>query len=124
LWSLWLLDILGEAVTEPTKVYGLDDSLEFGKHKGELLIDVIHNDWKWVEWAISESEHFFCDINAVAGERKRTIKRLHPDDILTFGKYRGQTVRDVFENDANYIAWLIANSIDFVIELDELKHLI
>ena len=49
-----LLDILGEPTCEPTKVYGIDDKLEFGKHKGKTLFEVVHCDWKWVRWAISE----------------------------------------------------------------------
>jgi uncharacterized protein (DUF3820 family) len=115
-----LLDILGEPTATPTKIYGLNDILEFGKHKGELLIDVIHNDWRWVEWAIEESQHFFCDVNAVIGERKKVIKKLYPDDVITFGKYKGKTIKQIFENDSNYILWLIENSKDLIIDLDEL----
>ena len=55
-----LLDILGEQTDKPTKIYALDDTLEFGKHKGKTLREVIKGDWSWVEWAIDQSEHFFC----------------------------------------------------------------
>ena len=60
-----LLDILGEQTDKPTKIYALDDTLEFGKHKGKTLREVIKEDWSWVEWAIDQSEHFFCDIDDV-----------------------------------------------------------
>lgn len=118
-----LLDILGEPTAEPTKIYGLNDTLDFGKHKGETLQEVIHNDFGWVEWAISNSEHFFCDIEAVTEERKKTIKRLHPEDVITFGKYKGQTIQYIYKNDVNYLMWLIDNTNDFIINISELKEL-
>lgn len=63
---------------------------------------------------------FFCDVNAVIGERKKVIKKLYPDDVITFGKYKGKTIKQIFENDSNYILWLIENSKDLIIDLDEL----
>lgn len=115
-----LLDILGEPTSEPTKVYGIDDKLEFGKHKGKPLFEVVHCDWKWVRWAISESEHFFCDIDEVLKEREKDIRTLKPDDKLGFGKYNGKTIQEVFSIDPNYLMWLNENSEDFVIDLSEL----
>ena len=116
-----LLDILGEATYEPTKVYGLDDKLEFGKHKGKTLFEVIHGDWKWLKWAISESEHFFCDIDDVIKEREKDIRVLSPSDKLNFGKYKGKTIQEVFAEDSNYLLWLSENSEDFVINFSELN---
>ena len=116
-----LLDILGEATCEPTKVYGLDDKLEFGKHKGKTLFEVIHGDWKWLKWAISESEHFFCDIDDVIKEREKDIRVLSPSDKLNFGKYKGKTIQEVFAEDSNYLLWLSENSEDFVINFSELN---
>jgi hypothetical protein len=31
-------------------------------------------------------------------------------DVLTFGKYRGKTLEEVSETNANYILWLIENT--------------
>ena len=115
-----LLDILGEPKCEPTKVYGLDDKLEFGKHKGKTLLEVIHGDWKWLKWAISDSEHFFCDIDEVIREREKDIQVLNPSDKLNFGKYKGKTIQEVFTEDLNYLLWLRENSEDFVINFSEL----
>lgn len=115
-----LLDIIGEPTSEPTKVYGIDEKLEFGKHKGKPLFEVVHCDWKWVRWAISESEHFFCDIDEVLKEREKDIRILKPDDKLGFGKYNGKTIQEVFSIDPNYLMWLNENSEDFVIDLSEL----
>ena len=118
--SWMLVDILGEPTTEPVKVYSLDDILESGKHKGETLKEVISKDWKWVEWAAVDSEHFYFDIDAVREERERTIKRLLPDDVLPFGKYKGQTIRQIYENDAKYLRWVMDNTSDYIIDLSEL----
>jgi hypothetical protein len=115
-----LLDILGEPTTEPIKVYGLNDVLDFGKHKGKTLQEVISSDWGWIEWAADYSDRFYFDIDAVIEERKKTIKKLLPDDVITFGKYKGQTIRYIFDNDKNYLRWLIENTTDFIIDLSSL----
>ena len=116
-----ILDILGEPTTEPVKVYGLDDVLETGKYKGKTLKEIISSDWKWVEWAAFDSDYLYFDIDAIIEERKKTIKRLHPEDVITFGKYKGQTIRYIYEKDVNYLRWLMENTSDFIIEVDELK---
>lgn len=118
-----LLDILGEPTAEPTKVYGLKDFLDFGKYKGETLETIIHNDFNWVEWAINNSEHFFCDIDAVTEERKKDIRVLNPEDTLPFGKYMGQTLRSVFSIDPSYISWLSERTSDYIIDLNALHKL-
>lgn len=112
-----LLDILGEQTSEPTKVYELSDILEFGKHKGKTLQSIIQNDFQWVEWAIRNSEHFFCNIDAVIEERKRTIKKITSDDVLPFGKYKGKKIGEVKEIGPTYLNWLKENSSDFIIEV-------
>ena len=114
------MDILGEPTTEPVKVYGLNDVLETGKHQGKTLKEVISTDWKWVEWAAEDSDCFYFDIDALIEERKKTIKKLFPDDVITFGKYKGQTIRYIFDNDKNYLRWLIENTTDFIIDLSSL----
>ena len=116
-----LLDILGDATAEPTRVYGLDDVLEIGMHKGKTLKEVIHNDWGWVKWASMHTEHFFFDIDAVMEERKNNIKILHPDDVLTFGKYNGKAIKDIATEDMGYLRWLDDKSEDFIISFKELR---
>ena len=116
-----LLDILGEQTDKPTKIYALDDTLEFGKHKGKTLREVIKEDWSWVEWAIDQSEHFFCDIDDVMKEREATIKVLSADDVLTFGKYKGKTLREIHSENSNYLIWVSQNTNDFVIDFNSLN---
>ena len=115
-----LLDILGEPTSEPAKIYGLNDVvLDFGKHKGKSLAEVIHSDWNWVKWAIEESERFFCDMDDVENERAKDIKVLRSADVLDFGKYKGKTVREIFQEDFNYLIWLNENSENVVVDMTE-----
>ena len=116
-----LLDILGEPTCEPTKIYELNDELEFGKYKGKALIDVIHSDWGWVKWAICESDHFFCNIDEVEKERLKDVRILKSDDKLNFGKFKGKTIREVFIENPNYLAWLSQHSENFVIDFSDLQ---
>ena len=115
-----LLDILGEPTTAPIKVYGLDDVLESGKHTGKTVKEVVSTDWKWIKWAACDSEYLYFDIDAIIEEREKTIKRLQPEDLLPFGKYKGKTIKYVYENDESYLAWLMKNTNDFIIDIDAL----
>lgn len=115
-----LLDILGEPTTEPIKVYGLNDVFETGKYQGKTIKELVSTDWKWVEWAAFDSDHFYFDIDAIIEERKKTIKVLLPDDVIPFGKYKGQTIRYIFDNDKNYLGWLMENTSDFIIDISSL----
>ena len=116
-----LLDILGEQTDKPAKIYVLDDVLEFGKHKGKILRNVIKDDWGWVKWAIDCSEYFFCDIEDVISERKKTIKVLSSDDKLEFGKYKGKTLREIYTEDPDYLIWLSQETNDFIINFNDLN---
>lgn len=116
-----LLDILGEQTAEPTKIYGLDDVLEFGKHKGDNVRDVLKHDAQWVKWAINNSEHFFCDLDDIQKEYEKNVKIMKPEDLLPFGKYKGKTFKFVFENDFQYLLWLSDKSSDFIIDFEALK---
>lgn len=117
-----LLDILGEATAEPTKLYGINDILEKGKYKGLTVAEVIHKDWQWIKWANRYSEHFFFDVDAIIEEKAKSLKMLHPDDVLTFGKYNGKTIRYIADADFMYLKWLDDNSEDYIINFDELRN--
>ncbi len=54
-------------------------------------------------------------------ERNKSIKPLHPEDVLTYGKYKGQSIRDIANLDMNYLKWLAANNDDFVFDFTELS---
>lgn len=48
------------------------------------------------------------------------------DTVFTFGKYKGETLRDVFERDPAYVDYCLVNVDEFLVEdfvLDDLKEL-
>lgn len=88
-----LLDIIGEKTTESVKVLGLDDKIGFGKYKDMTLKEVIIKDWQYVKWAIIDSQHFYTDVNKVLEYHMENRPTLVPNDIMSFGKYKGSPLR-------------------------------
>lgn len=115
-----LLDILGEPTTDPAKVYGLNDILEKGKHKGKTVAEVIKEDAQWIRWANENSEHFHFNVHEVfaALEKNKTV--LNPDDVMTFGKYKGHTIREISSTDMGYLRWLATKSEDLIVNFSAL----
>ena len=122
-----LLDILDDPKAEPAKLIGINDVLEMGKYKGRTLAEVVHTDWQWIQWATQHIAYYFAffDMDALMKERSKNleslhIEGLHPDDILTFGKHKGKTIRYVAENDMDYLKWATLNIGGFVVNFKEL----
>ena len=86
-----LLDIIGEKTTESVKVLGLDDKIGFGKYKDMTLKEVIIKDWQYVKWAIIDSQHFYTD-DKVLEYHMENRPTLGPNDIMSFGKYKGKSI--------------------------------
>lgn len=63
----------------------------------------------------------FFDMDEVMEERNKSIKPLHPEDVLIYWKYKGQSIRDIANLDMNYLKWLAANNDDFVFDFTELS---
>ena len=115
--SWWLLDIQGESTTEePPKLLGLDDSLDFGKYKGVCLREVVEKDWRYIEWAITKSERFYLDIDAMVEYHKSCIKKLKPEDLMLFGKYKGHSLASIYATDSQYLKWLEENDDSFRVD--------
>jgi len=115
-----LLNILGEPTVEPAKIYGLQDELDFGKHKGETVEEVVHSDFAWIKWAIVNSDHFLCDVEEIIEEHQKDVKALQPNDILAFGKYKGLSLKEAFDKDEKYVLWLAHNVPDVEIDFSKL----
>lgn len=119
--SWFIIDILGEPTHETTKIYSLNDTLDFGRHKGKTLQEVIHTDFQWVQWAVENADHFFCNIDEVIEEHKKDVKRLMPTDIIDIGKYKGKTAQEVFETDFEYLVWLSQKVEGYQFSIDDFK---
>ncbi len=45
------------------------------------------------------------------------------DDLLTFGTHSGRTVKEVIDNDADYIEWALNNTSGFELDEDAMRYL-
>ena len=120
--SWFLLDIQGEPIEgNEVKVLGLDDIFTFGKYKDKTIKEVIDTDWNYVKWAIIDSQRLIADIDAIVEYHKGKIKILQPDDVISFGKYKGKTLQSVFLADSQYLKWMESQNPDFKVDWDKLS---
>lgn len=118
-WAL--LEIQGEGAKEhEVKVLGLDDVFTFGKYKNKTIREVIDADWNYVKWAIIESQRLLADIDSIIEYHRSNLKTLQPDDLITFGKYRGKTLQSVYNDDVQYLKWMESQNPDFIIDWEKL----
>lgn len=100
---------------------GLDDIFTFGKYKDKTIKEVIDTDWNYVKWAIIDSQRLIADIDAIVEYHKGKIKILQPDDVISFGKYKGKTLQSVFLADSQYLKWMESQNPDFKVDWDKLS---
>jgi uncharacterized protein (DUF3820 family) len=113
-WAL--LSIVGEPTSEPVKVLGLDDVLDFGKYKGKKLCEIIINDWQYIKWAVLGSQRLFVDIEEIVAYHEANMPKLTPSDKMTFGKYKGRSILEVYKEDQQYLRWLEENNSSFRVD--------
>jgi uncharacterized protein (DUF3820 family) len=80
--------------------------LTFGKHNGRTLGQVMADDRGYVEWLAREARE--GKVRAAASQLVRSAAP-NQDALayrLTFGKYNGRTLGDVFQEDPDYLRWL------------------
>lgn len=111
-----LLDILGEPTAIPIKVYGPDDILDFGIYKGMTLRKVYKVDYDWIEMVTNVYPGFYIDGAGIKKDKKK-LRLLGPDDVLSFGFFRGEKLRDIYENERDYFIWLSYNAPNCSIDL-------
>ena len=93
----------------------------FGKYKNRTIKEVIDTDWNYVKWAIIDSQCLIADIDAIVEYHKGKIRILQPDDIISFGKYKGKTLHSVFLTDFQYLKWMESQNPDFKVDWDKLS---
>ena len=119
-----LIDIPGVDMNEVFPPHEPEFVLPFGKYKGKTLADIYAEDPKYVFWLADSDRYFRIDFAALAGiDPKDTnaqqrfeaeIDRVFPqttiDDVITFGKYKGKTYKEVYGQDPDYIMWFLRNN--------------
>lgn len=116
-WAL--LTIQGEPTAEPIKILGLDDTIDFGKYKGRKLGEIVINDWQYIKWAVLGSQRLFVDVEEIIAHHEANTPKLTPSDKMMFGKYKGRTLQEVFEEDQQYLRWLEDNNNSFRIDWNQ-----
>lgn len=116
-WAL--LTIQGVPTAEPIKVLGLDDIIDFGKYKGRKLGEIVISDWQYIKWAVLGSQRLFVDVEEIIAYHEANTLKLAPTDKMMFGKYRGRTLQEVFEEDQQYLRWLEENNSSFRIDWNQ-----
>ena len=124
-----LVDIPGVDINEVFPLHKPDFMMNFGKYKGKTIAEIYKIDPKYVYWLADSDRYFRIDFAMLLGieptdkqfqekleiERNRVFPKTTINDRITFGKYKGQTFRDICDKDPNYIQWVLSknNTLDF-----------
>lgn len=119
-WAL--IDIQGEPTTDAVKIMALDDKIGFGKYKDLTLREVIVRDWNYVEWAYSAGR-LCIDTDAVIAYHMENRPTLGVEDVMSFGKYKGKTIGEIYKTDVQYLMWLSQNNDSFNLDWEKLRTL-
>ena len=119
-------------------VHSVDEILLFGKYKGKSIGEVYKENPKYLFW-LAESDPYYkidfaalmdIDLNDVNAEEKfrKEIELFFPkvtvDNVITFGKYKGKTYREIFAIDAQYIDWFLRKNTTLDIDMDSFRDLV
>ena len=119
-----LIDIPGVDMNEVFPLHEPDFVLPFGKYKGKTLADIYKEAPQYVFWLAGSDRYFRIDFPALTGidpkdeqaqqQFEAEVDRVFPkttiDDVVTFGKYQGQTYKSICDQDPDYILWVLQNN--------------
>ena len=124
-----LIDVPGHSLDEIFPIHKADEILPFGQYKGMTYRDVYLKDAKYIYWLIENDPNFKVDILEILGvipkndseakkllseEYDRVFSQMAENVIMPFGKYKGKSLKEIEEQDPNYIDWLRKNNIDIL----------
>ena len=119
-----LLDVPGIDMNEIFPIRHTDYVIEFGKYKGKTIKEIYSQDPKYIFWLIEKDPYFRVDFDQllnipentsdreriIEGEINRVFPKATPDDVISFGKYKGKKFREIFAIDSSYIDWFLRNN--------------
>lgn len=105
--------------------------IEFGKYKGKSIGEIYAIDPQYIYWLMAQDHYFKVDFHAlldipqdtpnieaiIEAEIDRAFPKATVDNVISFGKYRGKTYREIYSMDPEYIAWFLRNNNS--IDIDE-----
>ena len=122
-----LIDVPGRSMYEIFPLHKADDVLPFGKYKNSTFAEVYKKDAQYIYYLMETDPYFRVDILGIIGalpkdkdeaakmledEYYRVFPKITEETVLTFGKYRGKSLKEIKEQDPGYLNWLAANNID------------
>lgn len=119
-----LLDVPGVDMNEIFPIRHTDYVIKFGKHKGKTIKEIYSQDPKYIFWLMERDHYFRVDFDQllniqentsdreriILDEINRVFPKTTPDDVISFGKYKGKTFREIFATDSSYIDWFLRNN--------------
>lgn len=132
-----LVDVPGVDMNEIFPVHKADETIPFGQHKGKTFAEVYKEDPKYIFWLMENDPYYIIDIPALTGiavddehaeekfckEIDRVFPKVKVEDIITFGKYKGKTYKEVFAEDPQYIEWFFRSNNRLELDADSFRSL-
>lgn len=131
-----LIEVPGFTMDEIFPPQKANDIVPFGMYKGKTYGEVANFDKKYIFWLI-EKKDVKIDLYDVFGidtkdERAKeqlnaiiddVFPKIKVDEVITFGKYKGITWREVYSQNPEYIMWVMRNQQDKYFDMDDFKQL-
>lgn len=133
-----LVDVPGVDMKEVFPPRGADYKIGFGQHKGQTLGEVYKTDPKYIFWLL-ETDYWFNvnfrdllnipddeeDVKLfVQAEYDKLFPMVKVDDKITFGKYKGRTYREIYEENPGYIDWILRNNNNLRFDIDSFREML
>lgn len=108
---------------DPIKYEALTDKVKFGKYRDETLAEAYELDPMYFRWAVREGvinrESFqalipFETDDLINYDGKVNI--LYDTSLMRFGKHKGRVVKEVQDEDPDYMDWLLNEEVIAVSE--------
>lgn len=112
--------------------------IKFGKYKDKTFKDVYETDPAYIYWLIEQDPYYKINIPKIIGnevsseeefieickaEFDRVFPKITASSVITFGKYKGKTFKEIATEDKNYIYWFLNNTKDRI-DYDSFKEII
>lgn len=122
-----LVDVPGVSMNEIFPIHQPDETIPFGKYKGKSIQEIYETDPAYIFWLIESDPYYTVNIPKIIGkepnsteefveickaEYDRVFPRITASSIVTFGKYKGKTFKEIASEDMNYISWFLRNTED------------
>jgi uncharacterized protein (DUF3820 family) len=82
--------------------------LRFGKYRGRSISDIYETDPSYCKW-LQPQEILIGDYPEIKSFLDEKLKNTDTSYIMSWGKYKGRTIKWIRGKDEGYIQWLLSN---------------